>query len=716
MRAHSFVDSMALSIFVPLTLALLGAAIPQQPQASLGQGVRAFRSGNFAEAVVALRRARAANLRSDDYVRFYLAESLAATEVNAESLTLFRGLSREASSRFASVARWRVADILWDTKALAAACREYRTLLKFKVADGQPARAWMRVATFALSQKDEALARSALETISVQYATHPLAADAQKQLRLLNPQAAGADQQSTGLSPRQRIDRARGLSDRHQWTAAITELEPLRDGLTAELEALRDFVLGQAKYRSRLDYTGASKLLYGAVAHLPEKEAVWAAFHGARALSRADHDDEAIAGYLRFVATYPKSSFAAEAQFLAGWLSFNQGRFAQSIPELKETIRRFGQTTFAVDAAWYVAMAAYFKNDLEQALTALSAFEKIAQDGRKQRMWPSDRVKYWRARILSRLTQAAEANQLYEALAKDQPLRWYGLLATARLREQKRPDPMSLLDGPAPLAPIDAKTLKDPSVLRVDELLAAQLPSDAGFEIERSSNAMMKRLGKTKGLAVVIDRSNAAGVWAKSYRLADVYGSSALAYKPQGDSRVVWQAVYPLAYPELVNKYGPAAGNPEHYLNSIMHKESGFDPIVISYADARGLLQMIPPTSRKVAQMLGVAYQDDDLLQPEFNVRLGSVYIGALFKKFHQQIQAAAGAYNAGPGSMVRWLERHGKHPMDEFVELVPYEQTREYMKRVTSIYARYRYLYAGERYLPPLTVDPTYQREEPNY
>jgi len=700
---------------MPIVVALLGAAAPA-PQTALGQGVRAFRAASYPEAVASLRRAHAANLRNDDYARYYLAEALEATGAHAEALALFRGLTHEAGSRFAPAARWRVADVLWETNSLAASASEYRKLCKSKVADGQPARAWMRVATFALSQKDEALARTALETVSVQFATHPLAAEAEEQLRHLQPKAAGVQEQSAVLTPRQRIDRARGLSDRHQWTAAITDLEPLRQGLTPELEALRDFVVGQAKYRSRLDYAGASKLLYGAVAHLPEKEAVWAAFHGARALSRADQDEEAIAGYLRFVATYPKSSFAAEAQFLAGWLSFNQGRFAEAMPELNETIRKFGHTTFAVDAAWYLAMAAYFKNDLAQALTALTAFEKIAQDGRRQRMWPSDRVKYWRARVLSQLSRTAESNQLYEALAKEQPLRWYGLLATARLREQKLSFPMTLPDGPAPLAPIDTKALKDPAVLRVDELLAAQLPSDAGFEIERASNAIMKRLGKTRGLAVVINRSNAAGVWAKSYRLADVYGSGALAYKPQGDVRVVWQAVYPLAYPELVNKYGPAAGNPEHYLNSIMHKESGFDPSVVSYADARGLLQMIPPTSRKVAQMLGAPYQDEDLLQPEFNVRLGAVYIGALFKKFHQQIQAAAGAYNAGPGSMVRWLERHGKHPMDEFVELVPYEQTREYMKRVTSIYARYRYLYAGERYLPPLSVDPTYERAEPNY
>jgi soluble lytic murein transglycosylase len=331
-------------------------------------------------------------------------------------------------------------------------------------------------------------------------------------------------------------------------------------------------------------------------------------------------------------------------------------------------------------------------------------------------LWPADRAKYWRARILARQQRHPEANVLYAQLGFEQPLRWYGLLATARLREQALADPISLRSGKANLAALDAKALRDPALLRVDELLAVDLLEDAGFEIERAAAALLKRLGRAAGLMAVITRSNAAGVWAKSYRLADLFGSDALSYKPEGNVRLLWQAIYPMAYPDLVRRYGPPAGNPEHYLHAIMHKESGFDPRVISYADARGLLQMIPPTSRKVAQVMNEPYSDEDLLSPEPNVRLGATYIGSLFKKFHQQMPLSAGAYNAGPGAMMRWLDRFGTRPMDEFIELIPYEQTREYSKRVCSIYARYRYLYANERYLPPLQVDPKYSREEPNY
>jgi soluble lytic murein transglycosylase len=147
-----------------------------------------------------------------------------------------------------------------------------------------------------------------------------------------------------------------------------------------------------------------------------------------------------------------------------------------------------------------------------------------------------------------------------------------------------------------------------------------------------------------------------------------------------------------------------------------MRKESGFSTADVSYADARGLLQMIPATSAKVAAAAGLPFAPDQLYEPETNIRLGAAYIGSLYRKFGQQIPVAAGSYNAGPRSMARWCDQHGKHPMDEFVELIAYAQTREYVKRVVAIYARYRYLYGPSPYEIPLTVDAKYRADGPDY
>jgi len=177
----------------------------------------------------------------------------------------------------------------------------------------------------------------------------------------------------------------------------------------------------------------------------------------------------------------------------------------------------------------------------------------------------------------------------------------------------------------------------------------------------------------------------------------------------------MWEAAYPRAYQPLVEKYGPAANNPELFLYAIMRKESGFDPHDVSYADARGLLQMIPPTSTQVAAGLGEPFFADQLYDPEINIHLGAQYIGQLYGKFGHELQLTAGAYNGGPRMMGRWCVQNAKYPTDEFVELIAFPQTREYVKRVTTIYARYRYLYGSTQYEVPLTLD-TKVGNGPNY
>jgi soluble lytic murein transglycosylase len=137
-----------------------------------------------------------------------------------------------------------------------------------------------------------------------------------------------------------------------------------------------------------------------------------------------------------------------------------------------------------------------------------------------------------------------------------------------------------------------------------------------------------------------------------------------------------------------------------------MRKESGFNPHDVSYADARGLLQMIPPTSARVAASAGEPFFPDQLYDPEVNIRLGALFIGSLYKQFGREIPLTAGAYNAGPKAMARWCNQHGNHPTDELVELIAFAQTREYAKRVTALYARYRYLYGPTPYEIPLKLD----------
>jgi soluble lytic murein transglycosylase len=125
---------------------------------------------------------------------------------------------------------------------------------------------------------------------------------------------------------------------------------------------------------------------------------------------------------------------------------------------------------------------------------------------------------------------------------------------------------------------------------------------------------------------------------------------------------------------------------------------------------------MIPATTIRVAKELKLPYDPGKLYEPEFNVMTASWYIGRLLQKFKGQVPLGAGSFNSGPRPVMRWLDMYGDREMDELVELVPYTQTREYMKKVTENYARYRYLYANEHYEQPLTVDKKYLVDQLTY
>jgi soluble lytic murein transglycosylase len=202
----------------------------------------------------------------------------------------------------------------------------------------------------------------------------------------------------------------------------------------------------------------------------------------------------------------------------------------------------------------------------------------------------------------------------------------------------------------------------------------------------------------------------------RPWMLAIVLGDDALRGPADGRARVWWQYAYPQAYQELVEKYQSLGDDPPYYLYSIMRKESGFNPHDLSYADAQGLLQMIPPTTARVAKFLGIQYDAGKLYDPEFNVKTGAWYIGHLLSKFGGQIPIGAGSFNCGPRPMMKWLDKNGDRPIDELVELVSYTQTREYMKKVTENYARYVYLYDGTVYEQPLTVDKAYRVDDITY
>ena len=150
------------------------------------------------------------------------------------------------------------------------------------------------------------------------------------------------------------------------------------------------------------------------------------------------------------------------------------------------------------------------------------------------------------------------------------------------------------------------------------------------------------------------------------------------------------QRAYPLRNPpEVVNAPEPSL------VLGITRQESGFDPAARSGAGARGMMQLMPPTAALVARKVGVAYSPGMLEEPDYNMRLGASYLGQLVNQFSGSYVMAAAGYNAGPGRPMQWSAfcgdpRGGSTDPLDFIECIPFTETRNYVMRVlenTQIY-----------------------------
>jgi soluble lytic murein transglycosylase len=671
-------------------------AAPAVEVERLGRAWKQFLDGEYAAARKELKGLDLQKLHNRDYALWLLAQSELLTGDAKSAQVHFHDLSL-IGGRFQNAARWKLADCLYALGQRADAEKAYEAVLPTAGDMVDPAVARFRIAEGLESRKATAAALTAYRKVVVGAPLHPLAELAFARLRALGgPELTGEE----------RIARAKEMTQDRAWSRALEELAMVPKDAPPQVRDETDYWIGMNKFKMRRDYDLAAQKLLGVWQRLPgDERKADALFHGARAKSRSDDDDGAIVGYREVVAKFPHTRQAAEASFLIGWLEFNRGKFKEAIPGLEENLKRYGSTQWRDDALWYLGFSRWLSGDTNGAL---ADFQKLQSFGGGL---TGGKGSYWAARALEKLGKKDDALKTYAQVVATYPFNFYATMSRLRLKELGAPaGPYG--DGakgsPPPLGAIDKDVVADPVIARVDELLAAGMTVEAGFELRRGESDLMKRYGQARALPVLFDRYTRGDDFHRPHQLAETWSGAALKLDPNGDATVRkwWETVYPRAYRAFVEKYAATGDNPPYYLYTIMQKESAYNPHDVSYADAIGLLQMIPPTSRHVAEKIDVPYTDDVLYDPEGNIRFGAWYIGHLLAKFQKQIPLGAGSYNAGPKAMMKWLKNNGTRPLDEFIELCSYTQTREYMKKVCEIYARYVWLYEKADWLPDPKVD----------
>lgn len=173
--------------------------------------------------------------------------------------------------------------------------------------------------------------------------------------------------------------------------------------------------------------------------------------------------------------------------------------------------------------------------------------------------------------------------------------------------------------------------------------------------------------------------------------------------KHQKDYNLIWKSYYPKAYEPLVFKVADILGIDPFFILSIMRMESYYNEKALSYVGARGLMQIMPYTALQIAKRIGhEGFQLESMWDPKVNIVYGGWYLSFLLAYYNQNPILAAAAYNAGPFAVNAWVERCNGCAFDEFVESIPYKETRGYVKNVVKSLVRYHRIYSSKQ-LPDL-------------
>lgn len=231
----------------------------------------------------------------------------------------------------------------------------------------------------------------------------------------------------------------------------------------------------------------------------------------------------------------------------------------------------------------------------------------------------------------------------------------------------------------------------DSAILNVRILAALGLDEWARWELYSVEKALPRN---SPNRIRLVKEYEAIKMYHRSSLMAQRLWNGKMEPTTPGD-RELAESTYPLAYKNDVEKYSKEFDVPMEFILSIMRAESSYRAQATSPVGALGLMQVMPQTGRRVAEMLrDKQFEPKSLLQPYQGIRYGSRYLSRLLGQFNRNIVLAAAGYNAGPHRVKQWVTQFGELEVDEFIEHIPFVETRNYVKKVLAFTLIYRTVY----------------------
>jgi soluble lytic murein transglycosylase len=637
---------------------------------------------DFARAIDPLNRAKVHAGDLGDYVDYYLGASYLQTGHTAQALATLADFAKtHPDSLLVKDAHVSYSGAL----LLEGRAAEAVTLLE---QDRVPIRSDVELA---LGRAYAASGQSmkAAETFENIYYTMPASADADAAYAELKQLPSAPPPTVTQLKTR-----ADALMSRKRYADAADEYRTLVNQIAPLNRSLIQLSLADALHRSGKNHDG--KLVLA----LLGDEGGEINAHRLYLLGQIDfatNDNDAFyrtVNELRQAA--PASPWLEQALLSAANLHLVHHEYDQALDAFREAQQRFPNGPRASYVHWKAAWLTLRQGRNAEAEKAFD--EQIA-------LYPSGAetpaALYWRARLAEEDNQPLMARAFYQKISDRYRNFYYAELARERLNHLPPTTPdatttYALLDR---VPPLDSSGKVADSQPPSDELHVqkAELLGNGGlvdFAV-RELQAAAAADGGSWGPAETAQLYDETGHYDQAIEVMKHSAPNYFALDIPDLPRRYWEALFPKAYWSDLKRSSAANGLDPYLVASLIRQESEFNPNAVSRANAVGLMQLLPKTGKAVAHQVKMKrYSDSQLYTPAVNLQLGTRYFRGMVDKFGGSSEYALAAYNAGSDRVEDWLSQGKYRDPQEFVESIPFTETREYVQAILRNASVYKQLY----------------------
>lgn len=660
--------------FLPVLLCLpLGAATASETLRALASGITAYQEKRYQEATGELKRAGERPHELSDYAVYYGALVEVAVENHAGAAERLAGFAARfpTSPLVSAASRQRI-----ESLSLSGRAREALGLLP---ASPATAADWLLAAQVAERAGEKQRAAQAYQRVYYDFPASTEEAAAKAALAGLRAAAPAA----------LRLGRADRLAAAGRYSAARAEYRRLAlrlRGLEREQAAVR---LGAADY-----HLNATPRAYRHLKSLAVKEPEAAAerlYHLAACARRLKKIAEFVELVERLGREHPGSRWQEEALFSAGNYYLLENEPERYVVYYRVLVERFPNSPHAAGAHWKVAWGAY----LDRSEQARALLEEHLQRFPQSPQYTA--ALYWLGRLAELRSETSSAATYYRRLVDGYPHYYHALLARERLEKLPAGGNGAVLAEAARAAPPRRELPAELQALMERARLLADLGLEELAQREWRFRAETDpRLAYHAGLELA-QRAADAGRHHQAMRWLKRYTPGYLGFPLEALPRHYWELLFPLPWREQIEGYARLREVDPFLVAALIRQESEFNPGAISRARARGLMQIVLPTGRRLGRAAGMTrVTAGQLLVPETSLKLGTLHLRRVLDQYEGRVELALAGYNAGEHRVDRWMTRFSISDAAEFVESIPFTETRTYVQAVLRNAAVYRKLYGG--------------------